>query len=749
MKKISILVFVFLIVTEIKAQDFTRFVNPMIGTGGNGHVFPGATVPFGMVQLSPDQRTTGWSFCSGYHYDENIILGFSHTHLSGTGVGDLGDILLMPYIGKKPDTTQYPGKTQFSHSQEKASAGLYEVFLPKPQINVRLSASQHVGIHEYTFPKTAEAFINIDLKHKIYSDWGKQVESEFVIENDSTISGYTYITRGWAPSRRVYYVIKTSKPFKKSYLTTDLGSDVKLGLLKPGIQRLRNDNLMLNLQFSTNDKEQIKVKVAISAVSLANAKNNALEIIGWDIDEVHKAAKKLWNSYLSRLQIDAEPKVKEIFYTALYHTLIQPNQLADADSSFFGPDYKIHKSKTGNYYSTFSLWDTYRAAHPLYTLLVPEKVPDFINTITTHFNYNGYLPIWALWGTENHCMIANHAVPVVTDAIIKGFVKGKDVEEAYKAIKTSLTEDHRGSHWNGWEYVKYGYMRSDSTGGSSVSKTLECAYNDWCAAQVAKKLGKHQDYSYFMNRAQFYKNLFKPDMEMMWPKKTDGNWAVWNEYQTDYAGPYTEGNSWQYIWSVQHDPYGLIKLFKNHNACVLKLDSTFSNTHPITGPVNDVTGIIGQYAHGNEPGHHTAYFYGFLGQPWKTQHRVRQILSTLYDNQPNGLSGNEDCGQMSAWYALSALGFYPYNPANGVYILGSPAVNKAVLQVDNGKTFTIIAQNNSPQNIYVAAVKLNGKPYLNTYIRHSDIQNGGMLTFIMTNKPLKKQTLTANLPPLN
>jgi predicted alpha-1,2-mannosidase len=732
--------------TSVKAQDFIQYVNPMIGTGGNGHVFPGATVPFGMVQLSPDQRTVGWSYCSGYNYEEKTILGFSHTHLSGTGVGDLGDILVMPYVGIKSDTCTYPGKTNFSHLQEKSSPGFYEVFLPQPKILAELTASQRVGVHQYTFPKTNEAFININLIHKINSNSGKVIESEFVVENDSTFSGYRCIADGWAPWRKVYFVIVVSKPIKNIYMNSQ-ATDLKNSLLSKGYQRFRNQNINVNLQFEASEAEKIEMKVALSAISVKNARKNLNEVRNLNFKEVQENAKQLWNRYLSRIQIDADTKVKEIFYTSLYHNLVQPNQMADPDSSFLGPDYQVHKSITGNYYSTFSLWDTYRATQPLYTLLVPELVPDMMNTLLQHESINGYLPIWSLWGTETHCMIANHSVPVLTDAILKG-LKGIDAEKAFLTIKNSLTLDHRGSNWNAWRYDKYGYVRADSLGGSSVSKTLEFSYDDWCAAQLAKKLNKPSDYAYFMKRAGYYKNLFNPAKEMMWPKNSDGNWAIWNEYKTEYGGPYTEGNAWQYIWSVQHDPYGLIKLFPSEKECIKKLDQTFSDNTQIKGNVGDVSGLIGQYAHGNEPSHHIAYFYPFLGQPWKTQKLVRHILATQYDNQPDGLSGNEDCGQMSAWYIFSALGFYPYNPANGIYIMGSPAVNKAVIKVADGKTFTIIAKNNSAENIYVASVMLNGKTYNKTYIRHQDIEAGGVLEFKMSNHPNLKQTSKINRPPL-
>ncbi|TAF45490.1 MAG: glycoside hydrolase family 92 protein [Sphingobacteriales bacterium] len=748
MKKSTLLILVYIFSFKIVlGQNYTQLVNPMIGTGANGHVFPGATSPFGMIQLSPDQGIKGWGGCSGYQYNQNTIVGFSHTHLSGTGVGDLGDILMMPHVGIKSDTVFFPGKTNFTHQQEKASPSVYEVYLPSPKIKVRLTTTPRVGIHEYTFPKSAQAMVNINLIYKIFDDWGKISEAQFVVENDTTFSGYRNVNEGWAPTRRVYFVIKTNKAVKR--ITSNIGNyEFNKYLSSKVFQRGRSKDSNMNLLFETSENEKVILKVAISAVSVSHARINIAEAKGWDFDTFVDNNNRLWNSYLSRIKVEADPVVSQLFYTGLYHAMIQPNQMAEADSSFFGPDYKVHKSKTGKYYSTLSLWDTYRAAHPLYTVVVPELVPDMMNSMLQHNEHNGYLPIWALWGTENHCMIANHSVPVLVDAVFKGF-KNIDVEKTYDAIKKTLTLDHHGSHWNSWQYTKYGYMTADSTGGSSVSKTLECAFNDWCAAQLAKKLGKTDDYNYFIKRSKYFKNLFNPTYNMMWPKNTDGKWVTWDAYKTDYAGPYTEGNAWQYIWSVQHNPYDLIKLFPSHKTCVSKLDQTFSDTTKITGGVNDVTGLIGQYAHGNEPSHHIAYFYNFLGQPWKTQKLVRQILQTQYTTQPEGLSGNEDCGQMSAWYVLSALGFYPYNPANGVYILGSPAVNKAVLQVGNGKTFSIIAHNNSPKNIYVAATKLNGKPYLNTYIRHTDIQNGGELTFIMTDKPVKKQTLIANLPPLN
>ncbi len=747
MKKVFLLATILgLVIFTAMAQDFTHFVNPMIGTDANGHVFPGASVPFGMIQVSPDQKTTGWEFCSGYRYKESTISGFSHTHLSGTGVGDLGDILIMPYIGRKSDTIPYPGKTTFSHLQEKSSPGYYQVYLPEPAINVELTASQRVGVHQYTFPQTNEAFININLKHKIYSNWGTAVETQFYIENDSTFSGYKFIAQGWAPARKVYFVIKTSKAAKNIFMNAK-GWGGMNGLITRGVKSIKNNELFINLQFQTNASEKIITKVAISAVSLENARKNLDEVKDRDFDQVHEAAKELWNNYLTRIQIEGEPQVKEIFYTSLYHAMVQPNQIADPDSSYSGPDFLLHKSSTGKYYSTLSLWDTYRAAHPLYTILVPELVPGMINTMLQHESINGYLPIWTLWGTENHCMIGNHSIPVITDAIFKGF-KGIDAEKAYSAIKKTLTQEHSNSHWNAWQYDKFGYVRADSCGESSVSKTLEYAYDDWCAAQLAKKLGKTKDYAYFMKRSQNYRNVFNPEKGFMWPRNTDGSWADWDEYRVQFGSPYTEGNAWQFVWGVQHDPYGLIGLFPSPLDCQNKLDSTFSNTHQISGHLNDVTGIIGQYAHGNEPGHHTAYLFQFLGQPWKTQKIIRQILETQYTNKADGLCGNEDCGQMSAWYALSALGFYPVNPANGVYVLGSPAVSKATIQVANGKTFVILAKNNSAKNIYVNSVILNGKPYPNTYIRHADIEKGGVLEFIMSDKPLMKVVPMGNRPPL-
>lgn len=729
--------------TAVNAQDFTQYVNPFIGTGGNGHVFPGATLPFGAVQLSPDQKTTTWEYCSGYRYLDSTILGFSHTHLSGTGVGDLGDILLMPYLGKKPDTLLYPGKSSFSHAQEKASPGYYQVLLNPSQINVQLTTTERVGLHKYSFPKSTQAMVYIDLKHKIYSDWGKITESEITKENDTTFTGYRLVTQAWAPARMVYFVIRTSKPITTSYFNNK-NTDVKNAQLEKGIVKIRSQNVQVNLQFNTLNNPNILIKVALSTVSLNNAKINLQEIPHWDFDVVAKQAKEKWNSYLKRAKIEADEKTKTIFYTALYHTFIQPNQLADKDSSYYGPNYAVQKSKTGNYYSTFSLWDTYRSTHTLYTLFTPERVPDMVNTLLQHHQTNGYLPIWTLGGTENHCMIANHAVPVIVEAINKGFAN-INANQAYEAIKASLTTDHQGSYLNQWKYNTKGYMAADSTGGSSVSKTLEFAYDDWCAAQLAKKLGKVTDYNFFLNRSNFYKNHFNKQYNMMWPKKADGSWLVWDKYKTDYAGPYTEGNAWQYIWAVQHDPYGLISLFPNKQACINKLDSTFTDNTKITGNVGDVTGIIGQYAHGNEPSHHTAYMFNFLGQPWKTQKWVRQILATQYHNQPDGLSGNEDCGQMSSWYVLSAMGFYPFNPANGIYILGSPALSKATLTLGKN-TFTIATQNFSAKNIYVKAIKLNGKPYTKTYIKHSDMVAGGQLQFFMTDKPITKTTAQADMP---
>ncbi len=729
------LVFLFaLILVHLKLQsqtnDFTKYINPMIGTGGHGHVFPGPTMPFGKVQLSPDNRYnfTDWDWCSGYHYSDTVIVGFSHTHLSGTGVSDLGDILITPYIGKSGFENEKNLISNFSHQDEKAEAGYYKVFLKKPQVTAELTASNSVGFHQYTFPASDYSKIIIDANHKIYN--GLSTESQLKLENDSTISGYRISTNGWAKVRKIYFVIKFSKKIE-TYTTVFKNWENK-NIIWQNSPFVRSENVKMEVGFKTKKDEKIKVKVSISMVDLPNALDNQNEIQDWDFEKSVNNAKKEWNNYISKIKVDGDETKKTIFYTAMYHALIAPNQLADTDGRYTGPDYNIHKSKTGNYYSTFSLWDTYRGNHPLYTIIIPSKVKDMVNSMVEHYNYNGYLPMWTLWGTENHCMIANHAIPVITDAYLKGIVTtgGK---EAFEAMKVSSTIDHPGSPWLSTKYDSRGYYACNLI-HESVSRTLESAYNDWCVAQMARLYGTQTEVDYFLKRSNFYKNIFNPTEGLMWPKDENGNWLKDYNPSKVSSGHVTEGNSWQYNWSVQHDPESLFALYGTKQKAIQKLDSTFLESNKLTGDAADVTGLIGQYAHGNEPSHHIAYLYNYLDLPKKTQFLINKIRNEQYRNNPNGLTGNEDCGQMSAWYILSSMGFYPVNPASGVYNIGTPAFSKVEIMLENGKSFIIKANNLTEKNVFIKSIKLNGKELKNYKFTHQDIVNGGNLDFEMTSK---------------
>jgi len=722
-----------------EAQLPSQYVNPMIGTGGHGHTFPGPARPFGMVQLSPDNKSivSEWDWCSGYHISDTTIVGFSHTHLSGTGVGDLGDILLMPFIGENPfpenNTAAYA--SGFSHENEKASAGYYAVFLNKPGVKAELTASEHVGFHRYTFPESNDAMVVIDLLHKIY--FGNTDEAQIDFENDSTISGYKIMGSSWQTQRRIYFLIKLSKPYNAAYSTGNkIESTESLENKARGNTFFRHRGMKSAVAFKTNANEQILVKVAISMVSLKNARENMNEIPHWDFDKSVADSKKAWDDELGKIKVEGTQKQKEIFYTALYHSMIAPNQVADGDGEYMGPDYQIHTSPTGKYYSTFSLWDTFRGAHPLYTLLVPERDADMVSSMMQHYQYNGYLPIWTLWGSENHCMIANHSIPVMVDAIMKGLYN-KDLDKVLEAMVISSTHDHPQSPWQRTNYEKIGYYPYEME-QESISKTLESAFNDWCVAQLALKIGNNEVYQRFSKRALNYKNLFHPGLQLMVPKDKNGNWKADFDPSRLGSGDVTEGNSWQYTWSVQHDPQGLIALFGSKQNFLIKLDSTFDERNQPKNKALDVTGLIGQYAHGNEPSHHMAYLYNYAGQPWRTQFLTTKILNEQYNNTPDGLSGNEDCGQMSAWYVLNAMGFYPLNPASGNYDFGSPLFPKTEISLDNNEIFKILAPNVSDKNIYIQSIKWNGKPYNKLYISHSDILLGGTLEFEMGDKPQKK-----------
>ena len=730
--------------TSLGQEKVTTYVNPFIGTGAvesslSGNNYPGATVPFGMVQLSPDTRVApDWGEACGYNHNDQVIVGFSHTRLSGTGAADFIDILLMPMTGTPTTEAQNspePGtgyQSAFSHDQESARPGYYQVMLQNYGIQAELTATNRVGIHRYTYPEGSDSHVILDLDHSANKgSWGRRIiNSQIRIVDPQTIEGYRIIT-GWAKLRKIYFQIKFSKPMVSSYLTDG-------GRKHENTTVINGTNLRAAFTFANKDRHPLVAKVALSPVSIDNARQNMQkEAAGWDFDQFVTQADALWEKELSPIQIKGTPLQKEIFYTALYHTMIQPNTMSDVNGEYMAADYSSRKVGANEvHYSTFSLWDTYRAAHPLYTLLQPTRSVDFIKSMIRQYDYYGYLPIWQLWGQDNYCMIGNHSIPVITDAILKG-IPGIDADKAYEAVRNSSTTSHPNSPFEVWE--KYGYM-PENIQTQSVSITLEQAYDDWCVAQLAKKLGKEEDYEHFMKRSEYYRNLYHPSSGFFRAKNADGKWLEpFDPYQYGANGgnPFTEGNAWQYSWLVQHDVEGLIALHGGAEAFITKLDSLFTLDARLEGEnaSPDISGFIGQYAHGNEPSHHIAYLYNYVGQPHKTQLYVNKILTGLYHNTPDGLCGNEDCGQMSAWYVFSAMGFYPVNPVEGKYQLGAPLFDKITLSTGPEKKFVITANKESDGHIYVQEVYLNEKKLDRTWITHEEIMNGGELKFVLSTRP--------------
>ncbi|MQP51633.1 MULTISPECIES: GH92 family glycosyl hydrolase [unclassified Flavobacterium] len=644
-----LIILAFLSITFSQAQDFARHVNPFIGTGGHGHTFPGATVPYGMVQLSPDTRIDGsWDGCGGYHYSDNLIYGFSHTHLNGTGVSDYGDIMLMPTMGE-PSFDNKVYSSTFSHANEKASAGFYSVKLDKHNIDVRLTTSTRVGFHEYTFNKEGQANIILDLNHR-----DKLLFGEVRIVNPTTIE-ILRRSEAWARDQYVYARIEFNIPLKVNLVKEENKENTKLEGIYKGTE--------LALIFSKQVKkgEKILVKVSLSPTSYEGAKLNSSEIKHWDFDKAHKAAIALWNKELSKIEVTSDDKDKlAIFYTALYHTMMQPNIAQDLDGKYRGRDNKIHVAEGFDYYTVFSLWDTFRGAHPLYTLIDKKRTSDYINTFIKQYEQGGRLPVWELASNETDCMIGYHSVSVIADAMVKG-IKGFDYEKAFEASKASAMRDVLGLD----AYKKNGFISIDDE-HESVSKTLEYAYDDWCIAQMAQLLNKQEDYQYFMKRSQNWKNIFDWETGFMRPKKNGG----WDKPfdPREVNNNFTEGNSWQYSFFVPQDVYGMIQAYGGPENFEAKLDEMFNSESKTTGREQvDVTGLIGQYAHGNEPSHHMAYLYNYIGKPEKTNKKVKYILDNFYTNTPDGLIGNEDCGQMSAWYVLSVLGEYPVCPGSIIH----------------------------------------------------------------------------------
>lgn len=709
--------------------NLTQYVDPYIGTGDHGHVFVGANVPFGLVQVGPTNYSQGWDWCSGYHISDSTIIGFGQMHLSGTGIGDLGDISLMPVTGdvilkrgdlKDPNSGIY---SLFRRETEKVKPGYYAVHLDRFNVDVELTATKRVGFHKYTFPESKDAKVIIDLQHGI--GWDSPVEGYIVQENDSVVSGYRY-SKGWAKDQRIFFTAVFSKPIRQVIVSDTTA-------IKEG-NSIKASRAYAQLLFDTKDKEVVFAKVALSPVSIEGAKlNMQAELPGWDFEQTIKNADQAWNEELNKIVIKTDDNsIMRTFYTALYHTMIAPSVFSDVNNDYRGSDGQIYQKGTFTNYTTFSLWDTYRAAHPLMTIIHPEKVNDMVNTMLHIYKQQGKLPVWHLMGNETDCMVGNPGVIVVADAILKGY-DGFDKELAFEAMKKSAMLDERGLN-----YLKeYGYIPYDKD-NESVAKTMEYAIADWSIAQVAKSMGKTEDYDYFLKRSKAYQHYFDKSVGFMRGLSSDGKFRTpFNPFESVHReNDYTEGNAWQYTWLVPHDVQGLVELFGSKEKFVEKLDSLFVVQGFMGKEASpDISGLIGQYAHGNEPSHHVVYLYPYVEQPWKTAEKVREVLYTLYHDQPAGLCGNEDVGQMSAWYVLSTLGFYQVEPAGGKYIFGSPSIDEAIIRVKDGKTFTIVAKNNSKTNKYIQSVTLNGKPHNKYYIDFKDIVAGGTLEFVMGDKP--------------
>ncbi|MEO7716124.1 MAG: GH92 family glycosyl hydrolase [Capsulimonas sp.] len=705
--------------------------DPMVGTDGHGHTYPGATVPFGMVQLSPDTRTESWDGCSGYHYSDSTIQGFSHTHLTGTGCGDLGDIMLMPTVGGVHFSIGEPGNgyiSRFSHANEKATPGDYKVFLDDPKVAVELTATNRCGFHKYTFPQTDSAHIVLDVGHGIGNT---PFDGVVTIENDHTISGYKK-TNGWASNRSIYFVMEFSKPFASVAIAQNEDR------FAAGTTTAKGSNLKAVVNYATKAGESVLVKVGISGTSIDGARRNlAAEIPGFDFAATRTAAQKMWSHSLGAVQIETpDPKVRRTFYSNMYLSHLAPILFNDVDGKYMGMDHKVHEGKGFQNYTEFSLWDTYRAENPLLTLVEPHRVSDLVSSLLAEYDENGLhsTPIWPLWGSETFCMIGYHSAPVIVDAYFKGF-KGFDPEKAYQAIRDTAMQNRSGLD----TYKTLGYAASQP-GAQATSKTIEYSFDDWCIARMAKALGHDDDAEMFLNRSANYRNHFDSRIGFMRGRKADGSWRPYFVDNGLVGDEYTEADAWQYSFAVQHDLPGLIKLYGGDAGFIQRMDDMFNASSKINTGIPDITGRIGQFAHGDEQCHHVSYLYDYAGAPWKTQERVREVMNKFYDDTPAGQCGNDDCGQMSAWYVFSAMGFYPVNPASGVYMIGSPVVSKATLHLDpklGGKVFTVIAANNSPKNIYIQSAALNGKPMARTWFTHKELLAGGTLKLTMGSKPNK------------
>ena len=708
-------------------ESLTRWVDPKIGTGGHGHVFVGANVPFGMVQLGPTSIPQTWDWCSGYHQSDSTVIGFSHTHLSGTGIGDLFDVTVMPVVGEVTyarGVEEDPQSGLWSYAdrtKEVVRPGYYSVPLTRYGVTAEMTATPRVGFHRYAFPTSDEAALVFDLENG--GCWDKATDTGFILSDDSTrLSGWRY-SSGWAKDQKVWFVAEFSEPVKGiTFLqpgeTTGAGTAARYA----------------RVDFNTTEGEPLLVKVALSPVSAEGAAANlAAELPGWDFDATAAAATAAWEAELGKVRIETQDEAaKRIFYTALYHTMVAPSEFCDVNGDYRGADGQVRTNPGHKTYTTFSLWDTYRAAMPLMTILHPDRMPDVIRTMLAIADEQGRLPVWHLWGNETDCMVGNPGIPVVADAIVKG-IGGFDREQAFEAIRKTAMNPDRG---NGLR-MKHGYIPCDLF-NEAVAYDMEYALADGAAARAAEALGKTEDAAYFTGRSHSYRNYFDSATRFMRGRDAKGGWRTpFNPFaSTHRADDYCEGNAWQYTWLVPHDVAGLQACFGSREAMIAKLDSLFTVSSVIEGAETspDISGLIGQYAHGNEPSHHVLYLYTMLGEPWKTADRVHEVLSTLYHDRPDGLSGNEDVGQMSAWYVLSAMGFYEVEPAGGRYWFGAPYFERMQIAVPGG-TFSVEAKNFAPENRYVQAVRLNGQPYDKPYISHEAVMQGGVLEFEMGPEP--------------
>ena len=721
MNKLSALLLTGCLSLCAQAQQPADYVNPFIGGAANGHTFPGATTPFGLIQTSPVTGAVGWQYCAEYLNSDTRIWGFSQTHLNGTGCMDLGDVLVMPSTARVGRKDYH---SNFDKQSESARPGYYTVNLTQTGVKAELTATPHVAYHRYTFNKTDSAAVLIDLQHG--PAWNEKqyhshvTASEVNWENDHTLSGHVH-SNVWV-EQDVYFVITFDHPMRRV-------EELPLQPTERGQRMLA--------YFDLKPGERLECKIALSSATTDGAyRNLQAELPGWGFEAAVKKAEADWNKLLSRFSVEGTRDEKVNFYTSLYHLFIQPNNIADVDGAYRNTKGQLAKAEGGTFYSTFSTWDTYRAAHPLYTLVTPEMVDPFVRSLVAQGESQGHLPIWALWGKDNYCMVGNHSVSIVAEAYHKGF-RGFDAERAFAAIKRTQTVSHPLK--SEWEiYMKYGYLPTDLVKNESVSSTLESVYDDYAAYDMARLMGKKDDEAYFKRRMGFYKNLFDPTTHFMRPRLSDGSWKTPFDpsgltHAESNGGDYTEGNAWQYTWHVQHDVPGLIKLMGGNKPFCQKLDSLFTVKLEGEG-LADVTGLIGNYAHGNEPSHHVAYLFALAGQPARTQELVREIVTTQYHPTPEGLCGNDDCGQMSAWYVFSCMGFYPVDPVSARYVIGAPQLPAITLQLPGGKAFSMKATNLSQENKYVKEIKLNGKRYIKKYLEHADIVKGGTLEFIMTNQ---------------